>query len=78
VPFIHQNSLGEHSFPVRYLNIVLQVLPILVPKLGWLALLPVMLIEGELRLYQRAGGFWLAHPPVSVFPVAEVQWRLRG
>jgi hypothetical protein len=68
VPFLHQTLLGEHSFLVRQLDVVLQVLPVLVPKPRWLALFPLALVEDELRLYQLFGGVELAHLPLLALP----------
>jgi hypothetical protein len=76
VPFLHQTSLGDKFFPIRKLDVVLQVLLVLVPKPGWLVLFYLVLIEGKLRLYQRDGGFGMAHLPVLVFSMTEVQWGL--
>jgi hypothetical protein len=58
--------------------IALKGLHLLVLNPGWLALFPPMLVEGDLRLYQKFGGVELTHLPVMVFPMTEAQWKLRS
>lgn len=57
---------------------LLQGLPVLVLKLGWLVLFLHVLVEGGLRLYQQFSGVELAHFALLVFLLALAQWRLRG
>jgi hypothetical protein len=78
VIFLRRNSLGGKSFPILQLDVVLKELLVLASKPGWLVLFPLVLIEGELRLYHLIGGVGLARLPALVFPMAEAQWRLRG
>jgi hypothetical protein len=58
--------------------VALKGLLVLVLNPGWLALFPPLLVEGKLRLYQQFGGVEMTHLPVLVFPMVEVQWKLRG
>jgi hypothetical protein len=76
--FIHPTLLEGKFFLILQLDDVLQVLPVLVSKPGCLVLFSLVLIEGELQLYQRTGGVELVHIPVLVFPMAEAQLRLCG
>jgi hypothetical protein len=55
-----------------------QGLFVLALKPGWLVLSCPELVEGELQLYQLGGVVELAHHLVLVFPMTEVQWKLRG
>jgi hypothetical protein len=77
VIFLHQNLLGDKSFPVLQLNATLQVLLVLALNPGWLVLFPFVLVKGELRLSQLVDGFGLAHLPTLVLPMIEAQWRMR-
>jgi hypothetical protein len=70
--FLHQTLHGEKYFLILQLGVVLQVLLVLVSKPGWLVLFPLVLVEGELRLYQLVSGVGLAHLPTLVLLMAEV------
>jgi hypothetical protein len=68
VPFLavvvlshHSILLGEHSFLVMQHCAILQVLPVLVSKLGWLSLLHIVFFEVEPRLNPQFDGVELAH-----------------
>jgi len=76
--FLHPTSLTKKYFPVLQFCVVLQGLPVIVPKSRWLVLFLLELVEGELRPYQQSGEFELAHLPVLLFLLSKVQWRLRG
>jgi hypothetical protein len=76
VLFLHRTLLGGKSFPILQLDVVLQVFLVLASKPGWLVLFPLVLVEGELRLYQLIGGVGLACFLALVFPMVEADWRL--
>ena len=76
--FLHLTSLQERYFPIFQFDVVQKVLLVLASNPGWLVLFPLVLVEGELQLYQLIGGVGLAHLPTLVFPMEEVQWRLHG
>jgi hypothetical protein len=71
--FLHRTSLAEKASLILQYCTALEGLPVLVPKLGWLVLSPPMLVEGELRLYQRSSGVELARLPVLMFLLIEAQ-----
>jgi hypothetical protein len=74
--FLHQTLLGDKSFPVLQLDVVLQVLLALASRPGWLVLFLLVLVKGEILLYQLIDGVGLAHLPTLVLPMADTQWRL--
>jgi hypothetical protein len=77
VIFLRQTLLGEKYFPILQCCIVLQVPLTLASRPGWLVLFLLVLVEGDIQLYQLVGGVRLAHLPTLVLPMAGTQWRLR-
>jgi hypothetical protein len=76
--FLHPTLLAEKYFPILQHGIAPQGLSVLLLKLGFLVLSLPELVRGELQLYHRCSVVKLAHHLVLVFPMVEVQWKLRG
>jgi len=74
----HQTLSGKKYSSTLQLDAILQVLLILYSKPGWLVLLLLMLIEGELQLHMLVGGVGLAHLPTLVLLMEGAYWRLHN
>ena len=59
--FLHRTFLGERYFHVLHLDTDLKVHLALASRPGWLVLFLLVLVEGELQLYQLVSGVGLAH-----------------
>ena len=59
-----------------HISTVLQVLFALASRLGWLVLILLVLVKGEIRLYHLVGGVGLAHLPTQVLLMGGAQWKL--
>jgi hypothetical protein len=73
--FLRPTSLGEQDFSILQHCVSLLVPLLLVSKPGWIVLFLLVLVKGELRLYQLSSGVELAHLPILALPG---QWRLCG
>ena len=65
-------SLVMQLYDVLRFHLVLASMP------RWIVLFHLMLVKGELRLYQLFCGVGLAHLPTLVLPMVGVQWILHG